>query len=134
MIPQTEKFKPLVRMKALQKLFATERPQGPLANPVRRFLHRIGKGLQPGSPGQKQIDLVEKPGSGGFVFQEEVIPPGKRYETSTGDSSRHLTARIDRDDKIVAHMQDERRHLHLWEQLSHIQISHGLKVANRAFR
>jgi hypothetical protein len=55
------------------------------------------KGLQPGSLSQKQIDLVEKPSSGGFVLQKEVISPGKRYEMSMGDPSRHLTACIDRD-------------------------------------
>jgi hypothetical protein len=60
----------------------------------------VSKGLQPGSLSQKKIDLVEKPGSGGFVLQKEVIPPGKRYETSTWNPSRHLTAHIDRDHEI----------------------------------
>jgi hypothetical protein len=94
----------------------------------------VGKGLQPGSLSQKQIDLVEKPSSGGFVFQKEVIPPGKSYETSMGNPSRHLTAQIDRDDEIVTHMHDERRHPHLREQFAHIEICRGVKVASRAFR
>ena len=51
--------------------------------------------LQPGSLSQKQMDLFEKPSSGGIVLQKEVISPGKRYETSTGDPGRNLTARID---------------------------------------
>ena len=89
---------------------------------------------QPGSLSQKQIDLVEKPSSGGFVLQKEVIPPGKRYETSTGNPSRHLTARIDRDHKIATHMHDERWHLHLREQFAHIEISDDFEVASSAFR
>jgi hypothetical protein len=87
-----------------------------------------------GSLSQKKIDLVEKPGSGGFVLQKEVIPPGKRYEMSMGNPSRHLTARIDRGQKVTAHMHDKRWYLHLREQFAHIEISHGLKVASRAFR
>ena len=103
-------------------------------DPNRTFLQRIGKGLQPGSLSQKQIDLVQKPSSGGFVLQKEMIPPGKRYEASTGDSGRHLTARFDRDDKIVTHMHDKRWHLHLREQFAHIEIAHDFKVARRALR
>jgi hypothetical protein len=61
----------------------------------------MGKGLQPGSLSQKQIDLFGKPSSGGIVLQKEVISPGKRYETSTGDRGRHLTAHIDRDQQVV---------------------------------
>ena len=49
----------------------------------RTFLHRIGKGLQPGSLSQKQIDLLEKPSSGGFVLQKEVIPPGTAATPTT---------------------------------------------------
>src|ERR1700687_5242935 len=51
----------------------------------RAFLRRTAKGLQPGSLSQKKIDLLEKPTSGGFVLQKEVIPSRKRYETSTGN-------------------------------------------------
>ena len=87
-----------------------------------------------GSLSQKKIDLVEKPGSGGFVLQKEVIPPGKRYETSMGNPSRHLTARIDRDHEIAAYMHDERWNLHLREQFAHIEIIHCFKVASRDFR
>lgn len=68
------------------------------------------------------------------MLQKKVIPPGKRYEASTGDSSRHLTARFDRDHKIVTHMHNKRWHLHLSEQFAHIEISHGFKVASRALR
>ena len=107
---------------------------GLAAGSTRSRMTHVGKGLQPGSLSQKQIDLVEKPSSGGFVLQKEVISPGKRYETSMGDPSRHLTARIDRDHEIVTHMHDERRHLHLREQFAHIEISHDFKVASRAFR
>ena len=53
---------------------------------------------------------------------------------STGDTGRHLTTRIDRDYNIVTHMHDERWHLHLREQLAHIEISHDIKVASRDFR
>ena len=76
------------------------------------------KGLQPGSLSQKQIDLVEKPSSGGFVLQKEVISPGKRYEMSMGDPSRHLTACIDRDHEIV--MSRTRRNLDLdgWHRVA----------------
>jgi hypothetical protein len=63
----------------------------------------------------KKIDLVEKPSSRGFELQKEVIPPGKRDETSTWDPSRHLTARIDRDPEIVAYMHDER-----WNPATHL--------------
>ena len=52
------------------------------------------------------------------MLQKEVIPPGKRYETSTWDPSRHLTARIDRDHEIVAYMHDECRNLQLREQFA----------------
>ena len=102
--------------------------------PERTFLHRIGKGLQPGSLGQKKIDLVEKPSSGWFVLQKEVIPPGKRYETSMWNPRRHLTARIDRGQKIVTHMHDECWHLHLREQFAHIKISDDFEIASCAFR
>lgn len=106
-------------------------------DPTRTFLYRIDalrKGLQPGSLSQKKIDLLEKPSSCGFVLQKEVIPPRKRYETSTGNPGRHLTARIDRDHKITARMHDKRWHLHLLEQFAHIDISPDFKVASRAFR
>jgi hypothetical protein len=96
------------------------------------FLRRIAKCLQPGSLSQKKIDLVEKPSSGGFMLQKEVIPPGKRYETSTSNTSRQLTARIDRDHEVVAYMHHERWNLHLREQFAHIEISHDFKVASRA--
>ena len=66
----------------------------------------FGKGLPPGSLTQKQIDLLEEPSSSRFVLQKEMIPPRKRYETSTGDPGRHLTARIDRDHEIAAYMHD----------------------------
>jgi hypothetical protein len=88
------------------------------------FLRRIAKCFQPGSLSQKKIDLVEKPSSGGFVLQKEVVPPGKRDEMSTWDPSRHLTARIDRDREIAAYMHDKRWNLHLREQLAHIEICH----------
>ena len=68
------------------------------------------------------------------MLQKEVISPGKRYEMSMGNPSRHLTACIDRDHEIVTNMHDERRHLHLREQLAHIDISHDVEVASRAFR
>ena len=67
----------------------------------RHPLHKVGKRLHPGSLSQKQINLFRKPSSGGIVLQKEVISPGKRYETSIGDPGRHLTARIDRDHKVV---------------------------------
>ena len=103
-------------------------------DPERTFLHRIGKGLEPGSLSQKQIDLFGKnpplrllrrsaarpasppESSGGIVLQKEVISPGKRYETSTGDPGRNLTARIDRDHQVVTHMHDERWHLYSRQQ------------------
>ena len=66
------------------------------------------------------------------MLQKEVIRPGKRYETSTWDPSRHLTARIDRGHEIVAYMHDERWNLHLREQFAHIEISHDFKVPNQA--
>ena len=90
--------------------------------------------LQPGSLSQKQMDLFEKPSSGGIVLQKEVISPGKRYETSTGDPGRNLTARIDRDQQVVTRMHDERWHLYSRQQLAHIEIIHDFKVASRAFR
>ena len=102
-------------------------------DPERTFLRRIAKRLQPGSLSQKKSDLVQKPSSGGFVLQKEVIPPGERHETSTWNPSRHLTARVDRDHEIIAYMHDERRNLHLREQFAYIDISHDLKVASRAF-
>src|SRR4029077_14535668 len=98
------------------------------------FLHQVGKRLHPGSLSKKQIDLFGKPSSGEIVFQKEVISPGKRYETSTGDPGRHLTARIDRDHKVATCMHDERWHLHSREQLAHIEIIHDFKVASRDFR
>jgi hypothetical protein len=103
-------------------------------DPLAAFLRRIAKGLQPGSLSQKNIDLLEKPSSGGFVLQKEVIPPRKRYETSTGNPGRHLTARIDRGHKIVTHMHDEGWHLHLREQFAHIKICDDFKIASSAFR
>jgi hypothetical protein len=57
----------------------------------------------------KNNDLFKKPSSGGFLLQKEVISPRKRYETSAWDPSCHLTARFDRDDKIVTHMQTDHR-------------------------
>jgi len=39
-------------------------------DPERTFLHRIGKGLEPGSLSQKQIDLFGKPSSGGIVHRK----------------------------------------------------------------
>ena len=67
------------------------------------------------------------------MLQKEVISPGKRYETSIGDPSRHLTARINRDHKVVTCMHDERWHLHLREQFAHIEISDNFEVASSAF-
>jgi hypothetical protein len=61
----------------------------------------VGKRLHPGSLSQKQINLFGKPSSGGIVLQKEVISPGKRYETSTGDPGRHLTALIAMDNEVV---------------------------------
>ena len=92
-------------------------------DPERTYLRRIAKGLQPGSLSQNKIDLLEKTSSSRFVLQKKVVPPGKRYEASAGDSGRHLTARFDRGHKIVAHMHDERWRLHLREQFAHIEIS-----------
>jgi hypothetical protein len=100
------------------------------------FLHRIGargKGLQPGSLGQKQIDLLEKPSSGRFVLQKHMVPPRKRYEPSTGNPGCHLTARIKRTYEIITYMHDERWHLHLREQFAHIEISDDFEVASSAF-
>ena len=91
------------------------------------------QGLQPESLSQKKIDLLEEPSSGGFVFQKEVIPPGKRDEASVWNPSRHLTARIDRGNKITTRMHDKRWHLHLREQFAHIEVSHGFKIASGAF-
>ena len=51
-----------------------------------------------------------------------------------GDPGRHLTARIDRDNKIVTHMHDECWDLHSREQFAHTEISHDFKVASRDFR
>jgi hypothetical protein len=97
----------------------------------------FGAGLQPGLLGQKQIDFLEETSSGRFVLQEEMIPPWKRYERSTGNPGRHLTARIDRDHEIATHMRGERRHLHLREQFAHIEISDDLpmplQLSERAF-
>ena len=55
------------------------------------------------------------------MLQKEVISPGKRYETSTGDPGRHLTTGIDRDQKVASReCMTMRWHLHSREQLAHI--------------
>src|ERR1700747_615933 len=56
----------------------------------------VAVGEQSGSLTQKEIDLLEKPSTCGFVSQEEVIPPRKRYEPSTGNPCCHLSTRIHR--------------------------------------
>ena len=68
------------------------------------------------------------------LISSEVISRGTHYETSTGDPGRHLTARLDRDNKIVTHMHDECWDLHSREQFAHTEISHDFKVASRDFR
>ena len=78
-----------------------ENVRRPPLTQLRHFCTRSAKRLHPGSLSQKQINLFGKPSSGGIVLQKEVISPGKRYETSTGDPGRHLTAHIDRDQQVV---------------------------------
>ena len=107
--------------------------QNKLRQMAQLILRRIAKGLQPGSLSQKKIDLLEKTSSSRFVPQKKVVPPGKRYEASAGDPSRHLTARIYRGRKITAHMHDKRWNLHLREQFAHIEISDDFEVASSAF-
>jgi hypothetical protein len=103
-------------------------------DPNRTFLQRIGKGLQSRSLSQKQIDLLEKPSSSGFMLQKKVVPPRKRYEPSTRNPCCHFTARVDWTHEIATHMHDERWHLHLREQFAHIKISDDFQVAGSAFR
>ena len=72
--------------------------------------------------GEERVDLGQELIEGRLGLDQQVVPPLEGNEASVGDERSEATSLLERNARVVARMEDERRHVNLRRDVSHIQV------------